>query len=968
MQVDFIPTAKIAIALLCASGVLCADDAKKNEPKPIVPAEVKLGRPIDFEKDVYPILEAQCVACHNSAIPESKFNAEDVEGILKGGKRGPSVVPKDLEKSLLYQLASHSRGPVMPPPDNKVDAVPLTPEQVGILKLWILEGATGPSGGSTTPNVQWQPVPADLNAIYATALSPWGRFAAVGRANRITVYDVLTGEETAKLVDANLAGIQYDGKPMYPDGAAHRDFVHSLAFSADGTLLASGGYRVVKLWKRTENVQKLQAALPADVSGMVISTDGKTAALPQADHSIVLVNLADGKPLRTLAGHTAAVMGLAFNADGSRLVTGSHDKSIRVWNTADGALVGRVDSPAPVNDLALTADASQIVTADADNVLRLWATPAGIPAEGASAAPPVREFKGHEKPVTSVAIVIPGALVASGSEDGTVRLWQLADATQTQSMAQGAPVTAVVARPDGQLIASVGANNVVRLWQTADAKQRAEFKGDQRAQRVVVQKTEAQAVARQKLALADAALKAGEKELNERQESLKKANDAKTAADKALTEAQTKEKAAIDAQNAAKAELDKKPEDAELKKKFEEAMKAALAATEAVTSATNGQASAVRGIQASEQAVKNGTDKVAQLKTDLAASDAAQKQADADLAAMQTAATAAEKAIRALEFSADGKKLLTAGDDMLVQLWDGNRGLPLESFTGHATPVLGAGFAGSNTLVSISSDQKLIVWDANPEWTLAGQLGPKADAPLELGPSPFVGRVLALDFSDDGKLLATGGGDPSRSGELFVWDVEKQSLAKEFKDAHSDTVQGVQFSRGGQFLLTGAADKFVKIFDVAAGKHVRSFEGHTHHVLDVSWKGDGSTIASAGADNAIKIWNVETGEQARTIAGYNKQVTAIQFMGVGENTISCSGDGTVRFHKTSDGGNFRNFAGAADYVYSAAASRDETVVIAGGEDGNLRVWNGVTGEVLQTFAPPKPTADAATQASTAPAK
>ncbi|MGE3316507.1 MAG: hypothetical protein AB7O26_15435, partial [Planctomycetaceae bacterium] len=610
---------------------------------------------------------------------------------------------------------------------------------------------------------------------------------------------------------------------------------------------------------------------------------------------------------------------------------------------------------------------TQVLSADADHSLRLWATPAAIPAEGAASVAAVREFKGHEKPVTSVGILLPaGTLCVSGSEDGTVRVWQIADAKQTASMAQGAPVTAIAVRPDGQLIAAAGANNVVRFWQTADAKQRAEFKGDQRAQRVVIQLTEAQAVARQKFTLADAAHKGSEKELGERQESLKKANEAKANADKALTEAQAKEKAAVDAQNAAKVELDKKPDDAALKKTFEDAMKAAVAATEAVKGATNGQASAVRGIQAAEQAVKSGTEKVAQFKAGREASEAAQKQSDADLAASQAAATAAEKPIRVLAFSADGKKLLTAGDDMLVQLWDGNRGLPLETFTGHSTPVVAGGFAGA-TIVSTSADQKLIAWDTNPAWTLVGQLGPKAEAPLDLAPSPFIGRVLALDFSDDGKLLATGGGDPSRSGELFVWDVETRAVVKEFKDAHSDTILGVDFSRDGKHLLTGAADKFVKVFDVAAGKHVRSFEGHTHHVLDVSWKGDGSTIASAGADNQIKIWNVETGEQARTIAGYAKQVTAIQFMGVGENTVSCSGDATVRFHKSSDGANYRNFPGSADYVYAAAASRDESVVIAGGEDGTLRVWNGATGEVLQSFAPPKPSENT-TQAAAVPAK
>jgi WD40 repeat protein len=285
----------------------------------------------------------------------------------------------------------------------------------------------------------------------------------------------------------------------------------------------------------------------------------------------------------------------------------------------------------------------------------------------------------------------------------------------------------------------------------------------------------------------------------------------------------------------------------------------------------------------------------------------------------------------------------------------------LDIFTGHKSPVLGVAFTADKGLISSSADQTAKVWELSPAWSLAGQLGPKPEAPQDLGPSPFVSRVLALDFSDDGTLLAAGGGDPSRSGELMIWDVAKQTLVRNITDAHSDTVFGVEFSSDGKYLVSGAADKFVKVFEVATGKHVKSFEGHTHHVLDVSWKGDASLIASAGADNAIKIWNVETGEQQRTIAGYPKQVTSIQFMGRGNNIASCGGDGTVRFHQADNGNNFRNFAGATDYMYSVAATGDEKLVVAGGEDGMLRVWNGTNGQVIINFEAPKPATELAAE-------
>src|SRR6516162_11176322 len=124
-----------------------AQEAKDAKTQAIQPAEVNLGRLVDFERDVYPILDAKCFACHNVAINENGLNLEDVKNILKGGKRGPSVLAKDPDKSLLLKLASRGTQPAMPPLPNKVEATALTPQELGILKQWIVEGANAGMGG-----------------------------------------------------------------------------------------------------------------------------------------------------------------------------------------------------------------------------------------------------------------------------------------------------------------------------------------------------------------------------------------------------------------------------------------------------------------------------------------------------------------------------------------------------------------------------------------------------------------------------------------------------------------------------------------------------------------------------------------------------------------------------------------------------------------------------------------------------
>lgn len=940
---------KTFLSLMLAVTVAATADAQEAKPaaNAIQPEAVSLGRPVDFDKDIVPIFENNCIACHNLGQAESKLNLEKLDTMLKGGKRGPSIVPKEPDQSLLYLVAARAKGPAMPPLPNKVDAKALTPKELGILRQWIIEGASGGMGGMKD-QVNWQPVPSTAKAIYSVAMAPWGRYVAAGRANQIVLLDVETGDEIGRLIDPNLSSIQHNGKPMYPTGAAHRDFVHSLAFSPDGLTIASGGFRTVKLWRRPASTRTREIPIGAVVTAVAVSPNGQTLATAGADNAIKLWNLADGAAGKVLAGHAAAVHSLAFSADGAKLASASEDKTIRVWNLADGTEANKIESPAPAKAVVFTADGAKVIVGQQDNVIRIWPIPAAAPFT------PEKEIKGHGGPVTSLALVPGGMQILSGSEDQTARVWDLASGNQVRQFAHGGPVNSVAVRADGQFVATGSPNNIAKLWNNQNGQQVAELKGDVTLNRTVVERTEDQKVAQQLKALADAGFKAAETNQKERDEAIKKANEAKANAEKAVTEQDPKVKEAVTKSEAAKKAADEKKDDQNLAKAATDAAAEVTKQMDELKKRQDAVASAMRAIQLAEQAQKNAVEQVNAAKAHQDTMTAAVTKADGDLKAAQDADNAALKPLRGVAFSVDGKRLLTAADDNLIHVWDSTTGKAIETFAGHKAPV-GAIATGPNGLVvSGSQDQTAAVWTTNPTWSLVGQLGPKKETPLDLAGSPFAARVLSLAFSRDGKWLATGGGEASRSGELFIWDVAAQTMAKEFKDAHSDTVMSIEFSRDGKYLVTGAADKFVKLWDLAAGKLVKAFEGHTHHVLGVSIKADNSLIASAGADNAIKIWNVETGEQARTIPGYAKQVTSIRFLGVTENVVSCGGDKTVRFHNATNGSQPRAFAGGTDFMYCAAASRDEQIVVAAGEDGVLRVWNGQNAQPLRQFDPPKP--------------
>jgi WD40 repeat protein len=248
-------------------------------------------------------------------------------------------------------------------------------------------------------------------------------------------------------------------------------------------------------------------------------------------------------------------------------------------------------------------------------------------------------------------------------------------------------------------------------------------------------------------------------------------------------------------------------------------------------------------------------------------------------------------------------------------------------------------FSPDGKYIASGSYQEVILWDAQ-----TGQLRKRITG--------FAERVVALAFSHDNKMLATGGGAPTEDGEIKIIDVESGKEIKDIKNGHSDTVFGVSFSPDDKVLATCGADKFVKTFEVPTGKFIKAFEGHTHHVLDVDWQSNGKQLASAGADNVVKVWNFETGEQVRPIQGHGKQVTRLKFIGKTNQFVTCSGDQTVRFWNADNGGNVRNFGGNSDFLYAVDVSTDGTIVAAGGQEGVVRLYNGTNAQLIKSLLPP----------------
>ena len=136
-------------------------------------AEVKRDKPVDFQEEILPILRTNCLACHNRTRSKGEVIMETPDDIRKGNEGGSFVEAGNAEDSFLFQIAAHSEDPIMPPAKNKVDAKNLTPGELGLLKLWIDQGAKGTLRARLP--VTWQQYQRPNPPIYASAIDNAGR-------------------------------------------------------------------------------------------------------------------------------------------------------------------------------------------------------------------------------------------------------------------------------------------------------------------------------------------------------------------------------------------------------------------------------------------------------------------------------------------------------------------------------------------------------------------------------------------------------------------------------------------------------------------------------------------------------------------------------------------------------------------------------------------------------------------------
>jgi WD40 repeat protein len=279
-------------------------------------------------------------------------------------------------------------------------------------------------------------------------------------------------------------------------------------------------------------------------------------------------------------------------------------------------------------------------------------------------------------------------------------------------------------------------------------------------------------------------------------------------------------------------------------------------------------------------------------------------------------------------YSPDGLRIVSGGQDATIRQWQTTGGAQiLPALTGHQKTVGSVAYVGdAHRIVSGSADGTVRLWNADT----ARSIGP----PLQGQTNAVMG--VAVDTSGD--RIVSG----STDNTVRIWRPNMIGLG--------GPVQSVTFSRD-LFLVAAAADGMVTIRYARTGQPLgHPLQGNTEGVSSLAFSDDGTRVVSGGADKVVRVWDTGIGDRAATsMNGHDGAVLSVAFNGQGDRIVSGGADGTVREWSLATGREvvptIRIPNGVA--VRAVAFSPDGLVIASGSDDTVVRLWKADSGELLR---------------------
>ena len=296
-----------------------------------------------------------------------------------------------------------------------------------------------------------------------------------------------------------------------------------------------------------------------------------------------------------------------------------------------------------------------------------------------------------------------------------------------------------------------------------------------------------------------------------------------------------------------------------------------------------------------------------------------------------------------VDWSPDGSKLVSGGNDLRVTLWDVMDRTPLQVLQEHTGVVCAVGWSPDGRwLASSETEHGIRLWD----------LTSSADFRFLRHPDRGGNYMYRLAWSSDGRHLASGS---HRSG-VMIWDVitgEEAWIGRQFPV----WFPLVAWSPDGKRLACGGDDGIVYILNVTEDSLEQRLLGHHSRISSLAWSPDGKSLASGarGAeDGELFIWNVQSGQRLHSLVGHVGVVSAVAWDASGERLISGGGRGILRWWDVQRGERLWEREAHNGTVQSLRRGPDGTKLASCGDDGTIMLWDLQSGEHLQTLRRDRP--------------
>jgi len=735
--------------------------------------------------------------------------------------------------------------------------------------------------------------------------------------------------------------------------------------------------------------------------GMPIITDGFMIEL-----------IKETGEMERFSGHTGDVLSVAFSSDGTKLLTGSRDKTARLWDVGTGSQIrafqGHEDS---VDAVALSPDGTKVLTGSQDKTARLW---------DAETGQEIERFERHTRGVSTVAFSPDGTAYLTGSTDGTVLLMR--PGREPASFPHSGMVSSVAFSPDGTKILTTSLDGTTRIWDLGDSAQ------------VSAATPEVESAT---------------------------AGNSEPETEKGVAESETIRSHGTPSSNVVAFSSLRGPSGESIFGLGE--LLSAVYSPDGKYIATCGGLGAflwdvqsnrlIRAFLGHTQEVysvdfsPDGTkivtgsdDKTARIwdtetgdlirtfaghtkgvraavfspdgKRVVTGSWDTAKLWDSETGVEIRTLSGPESGVSDVAFSPDGKKILAGGTDNTARIWDAETGSEIRTFTGHGDQVRSVAFSPDGTKVLTGSrDQAAKIWDAETGSEIRTFVGHTKD-------------VYSVAISPDGKKILTGG----RGNMPTLWDADSGTQIRTFGEPGSTAIS-VAFSPDGTRVLAAGGDMNAHVWNMETGDEIQTFMGHTLPLFSTSLSPDGTKIVTSsgmlwdlttgkavqtfsrgempdgrfaaflpdglkvlmGSTHAVvlrdvetgteirrlkkitftenimalspdgrriltgshwtaKLWDVETGEEIRTFSGHTAGVWSLGFSPDGTKVLTGARDNTARLWDVETGAQIQAFFGHDGAVRSVALSPDQKRVLTGSEDNTAKLWNAETGAQIRTLS------------------